>query len=85
MKNKEQIIQEIKQMLKRHGYIEDTFGNMKKTMPDSIRRYKFQNVSLRYESQVIHSDGSKSWVRIASGYYKSITITAEDRIRGLKR
>jgi len=82
-KQKEKKLILLKEVLAANGFEEDNYGNFKKTVKDNLYRYKFNKTSLRYESQVIHSDGSKCWVRLRSGYYKDLTVNELGKIVGL--
>lgn len=73
------------------GWELDSFGHFKKKLTRKrtgtleLYRYKIGKYSVRYETQVVYEDGKKSWVRIASGYYKNLTINAEGRLQGMVR
>ena len=73
-RQKEKLIHDIKELLTSTGWMEDNFGNFKKQDNDGLYRFKFQSTSLRLESQVIHSDNTKSWVRLKSAYIKDLSI-----------
>ncbi len=88
--------QQLKEWALRHGYSEDKYGNMVKTMPSAISghepkeyRLKFQDTSLRREVKVKHSatkysPASSEWVRLTSGYYKDLSIDKKDKLAGMK-
>lgn len=68
----------------RHGYERDPYGNYKKRRESGIRvRYKMNKNSVRYERRV-ESD-KPFWARIASGYYKKLSLTDDDKLKGMKR
>ncbi len=77
--------QEIRACLQAHGYEEDRFGHMKKTfpaaagVPEKTQRYKFGKQLLRREVLCRHADGTCSWVRLASTYYKNICVVKDAR------
>lgn len=67
------------------GWEEDRYGNLKKYRKESgdkktLWRYKFNDISFRYEYQYINSYGEKSWVRITGAYYKDVSIE-NDKIK----
>ena len=82
---------ELKAWLIEQGYQEDRFGHFKKTMPrkdggeKAVYRYKLNAYSARYETQCRHSDGSASWIRLRSGYYKNLSITEDGKLKGMTR
>jgi hypothetical protein len=85
-KKTQQIVDSIKEMLRSRGYTEDSHGHFKKsTNSGELYRYKFQATSLRKESQVRHSDGTKSWVRLSGNYYSKLSISEDNKICGMKR
>jgi len=67
------------------GYSKDKFGHYQKT-PDkgTVTRFKMQPNSVRYEKQAMIVDHNE-WIRLASGYYKSLRITKEGKLAGMKR
>lgn len=83
-KKRQNIIQEIKDLISSRGYKEDKYGNFQITKSNGdTYRYKFTKIGLRYESKCRHSDGTSSWVRHRSGYIKDIYITEDKRIGGM--
>ena len=74
------------------GYTKDEFGHYTRTTVnethlegDSVTtRFKLQSNSVRYEKQVKIVDHNE-WVRLASGYYKNLSITPEGKLAGMKR
>lgn len=82
-KQRELRTREIIEFLKSTGWEEDRYGNYTKFNTTSGGKYriKFQSISLRYESQCQHADGSKSWVKIRGGYVKDIKIV-EGKLTG---
>ena len=76
--------QELENWLISKGYTRDKFGHYQKTIGETIIRYKMQANSVRYEKQariVNHNE----WLRFVSGYYKSLSITLEGKLTGMKR
>jgi len=81
-----QLVETIKEKLKSCGYTEDSYGNFKKIdSKGELYRYKFQEISLRKETQVVHSDGTKSWVRLSGNYYSKLGISEDGKITGMRR
>lgn len=67
------------------GWVEDKYGNLKRTFTDKegkseLRRYKFNDISFRYEFQYVNSYGEKSWLKIRGAYYKDVSIV-DDKIK----
>lgn len=72
------------------GYKADAWGNLKKQFGDKLFRFKVGKLSVRYEVQTTieatqYSKAEKMWVRLKSGYLKDLSITEENKLRGLKR
>ena len=72
------------------GYTRDKFGHYIRTSVDvhleggSITtRFKMQANSVRYEKQVKIVDHNE-WMKLASGYYKNLSITPEGKLAGMK-
>ena len=78
-KQKFEKISFIKSVLKNKGWIEDRWGNFKRTVNGKDRRFKFQKTSLRYE----YKYGSK-WANMTSDYYKNVKIYEKDHIKGFQ-
>jgi hypothetical protein len=78
---KAKFIAELKNLLTKNGYQADTFGNFKQEFAGKLYRFKFGKSTLRYE--VKGSLGS--WVRLKSGYYGKLAITANEQIAGLTK
>jgi len=71
--------EELFNFLMSRGWVEDNYGNLKKTFTDKegkteLRRYKFNDISFRYEFQYVSPGGEKSWLRIRGAYYKDVSI-----------
>ena len=67
------------------GYKRDTFGHYQKISDKgTVTRFKMQPNSVRYEKRVMIVDHNE-WMKLASGYYKSLSITPEDKLAGMKR
>ncbi len=84
--NKLQLIEWAKQ----HGFTEDKFGHYQKSANGKEYRLKISNVAVRYEVKIHHdkteySPASSEWLRLQSGYFKDLSITAEGKLAGLKR
>lgn len=67
----------------------DRFGHfkMQRTTEDGTRRkyrMKLQKLSMRLEVLIEHQDGTRSWHRLMSGYYKNVNLTADGKVEGLK-
>lgn|SRR5574343_1686530 len=66
----------------------DNYGHLKLTKQNNgtnvLYRLKFQDLSLRYERQLIFSNGDKEWRNIRTVYYKDIKPVFEnDKIIGV--
>jgi len=83
-KQKARLIESIVSLLIKHGYELTKYGTyMKRDKSGSLVRYKFTKIGLRKESQLIHSDGTKSWVRINSDYIKDLSINESGKLVGM--
>jgi len=72
-------VEAVKNVLRNHGYNSDRHGNMIKVLTNGdIRRYKFQDISVRKELKPVkNSLGEKwvhGWIRTRSYYYKDVEI-----------
>ena len=77
--------QELENWLISKGYSKDKFGHYQKTSDKgTVTRFKMQRNSARYEKQT-EIVGKNEWLRLASGYYKSLSITPEGKLAGMKR
>ena len=83
--------EELENWLISKGYKRDKFGHYHKTVTnvhvrgDSVTtRFKMQANSVRYEKQVMIVDHNE-WMKLASGYYKNLSITPEGKLAGMKR
>ena len=72
------------------GYKRDKFGHYTRTVVHHhleggsiTTRFKMQPNSVRYEKQAMIVDHNE-WIRLASGYYKNISITSEGILTGMK-
>ena len=71
---------------KAHGWAEHRYGHFQRTTcmpegcPREVRTYrlKLSNIAVRYEVK-----SSAGWVRLRSGYYKNLTITADGKLAGM--
>jgi hypothetical protein len=62
------------------GWKLDRFGHLKKEQPGGTHRLKLSRIAARHE---IRTPGG--WTRIASGYYRNLTLTADGRLGGMTR
>jgi len=76
--------QELENWLISKGYSKDKFGHYQKTIQGTTVRYKMQPFSVRYERQAYIVDHNE-WLRLASGYYKNLSITPGGKLSGMKR
>ena len=77
--------EELETWLISKGYSKDKFGHYQKLINESeVARYKMQSNSVRYEKKA-HIVDHNEWLRLASGYYKSLSITPEGKLAGMKR
>lgn len=85
-KKTETIIAEIREFLKAEGWsMKPRSNHLYKEGPlGDEQRMNFQATSLRYESKVNHTDGTYTWVRLASNYYSKLSV-AGNKLVGLKR
>jgi uncharacterized protein (DUF1684 family) len=82
--------EELENWLISKGYSKDKFGHYQKTIGETDVRYKMQADSVRYEKRITfaatdYSPKQNEWLRLASGYYKSLSITPEGKLAGMKR
>ncbi len=73
---------QLESWLESHGYARDKFGHYQKTGLFTYR-FKMQATSVRYERKAQIVDHNE-WLRIKSGYYKDLSITADNKLAGLK-
>lgn len=73
---------ELESWLVNQGYTRDKFGHYQKTGLFTYR-FKLQDISVRYERKAQIVDHNE-WLRIRSGYYKDLSITADGKLAGLK-
>lgn len=76
---RDQLIAEIKDLLKSFGFEERRPGAFYKDYSGKLYRYLFKETSLRKEAQCIvpateYSKESKFWARVSSAYYKNLSI-----------
>ena len=77
--------EELENWLISKGYSKDKFEHYQKTSDKgTVTRFKMQANSVRYEKQVMIVDHNE-WMRLSSGYYKSLSITPEGKLAGMKR
>jgi len=77
--------QEFINWAKDRGYTQDKFGHLQKTLGSDYIRLKLSSTAVRYERQIIFSDGKHEWVRIYSGYFSKLSINSKNQLVGLKR
>lgn len=70
------------------GWVKDGYGHLQKESKGKQYRFKIQASSVRYEVKIHigetqYSKGQNEWVRIRSGYLKSLSITPEGKLHGL--
>ncbi len=88
MSKKNNIIQQqIKDLLKSKGWKEDNYGNYQKNENGQEYRFKFNDISIRYELKIRYagteySKPSSEWMRLKSGYFKDLSVS-EKGIKGL--
>lgn len=81
--------QQVIEWAKRHGWETDKYGHLTKTVGPQespvTYRLKLSNIAARKEHHIVHErddfSGYKppnTWMRVASGYYKDITIDDKD-------
>ena len=75
--------QDLETWLVGKGYLKDIYGHYQRTIGENAIRYKLQASSVRYEKKA-HIVDHNEWIRLASGYYKDLSITDEDKLRGMK-
>ena len=63
---------------KSNGWTEDRFGHLQKNNGTSRYRLKLSSIAARYEVKT-----SAGWLRLRSGYYKNINITADGKLGGM--
>jgi len=62
------------------GWELDRFGHLQKELPNETRRLKLSRIAARYEVKTQHG-----WVRLRSGYYKDLQVTADGKLAGMNR
>jgi hypothetical protein len=73
---------------KANGWSEDRYGHLQKTScvpegcPREVKTYrlKLSSIAARYEVKT-----SFGWVRLRSGYYKNLSISAGGKLAGMTR
>ena len=63
---------------KSNGWTEDRFGHLQKPNGTSRYRLKLSSIAARYEVKT-----SAGWLRLRSGYYKNLNITADGKLGGM--
>jgi len=74
---------------KSRSWKEDKYGHLQKTIGDRKYRFKIGSTAIRYEVQVHHastqySKAENEWMRLRSGYLKSLYIAENGKLSGLK-
>ena len=64
-----------------NGWELDRFGHLEKVEHEGLRHYrlKLSRIAARFETKTAHG-----WVRVRSGYYKDLSITADGKLAGMK-
>ena len=60
----------------KHGWGRDKWGHYRK----GEKRFKLSSTAVRYEVKA----GDAGWVRLRSGYFSKLSISADDKLSGLK-
>ena len=68
-KKNQKIIDVMITAIKSKGFVDDRYGNYKKTEDGREYRYKFNATSYRYEKKF-----GDSWMKLAGAYYKDVKI-----------
>ena len=77
--------EELENWLISKGYSKDKLSHYQKTSDKgTVTRFKMQANSARYERQANIVDHNE-WLRLASGYYKNLSITPEGKLAGMKK
>jgi hypothetical protein len=63
----------------RQGWKLDRWGHLKKEFDNGTHRLKLSRIAARHEITT-----PWGWARIASAYYKDLTITADGKLAGMK-
>ena len=84
--------EEFIQWLHKKGYKDERgWGRYRKESNNGrVYAFKVSKIAARYEAQVVYpkskySPRSVSWIRLASGYFKDLSINEKDQISGMKR
>lgn len=64
-----------------NGWELDRFGHLQKVEHEGLRHYRLKLSRIAVRSEVKSHAG---WVRVRSGYFKDLTITAGGKLAGLK-
>jgi hypothetical protein len=65
---------------RRNGWRLDRWGHLQKEFSNGKYRLKLSRIAARQEISTPHG-----WVRIASGYYKNLSITGDGKLAGMTR
>ena len=76
---------QIVEWAERHGWRQDKYGHMQKTIGDREYRLKLQDTSLRREVKIKfekqeYSPARSEWMRIGGGYYKDAHLMPDDKL-----
>ena len=63
----------------RNGWKLDRWGHLKKEFDNGTHRLKLSRIAVRHEAHTPFG-----YARLASGYYKDLSITADGKLAGLK-
>jgi hypothetical protein len=64
----------------RNGWKLDRWGHLKKEFDNGTHRLKLSRIAVRHEITT-----PWGWARVASAYYKNLSITAGDQLAGMNR
>jgi hypothetical protein len=64
----------------RNGWTLDRWGHLKKEFDNGTHRIKLSRIAARHEISTPFG-----WARLASGYFKSLSINADDKLAGMNR
>ena len=63
----------------RNGWKLDRWGHLKKEFDNGTHRLRLSRIAARHELSTPFG-----WCRVASGYYKDLSITADGKLAGMK-
>jgi len=77
-------LEDFKKWALSHGWKEDRYGHLQKTIGEKEYRFHLSPTSVRDEVKTHFADGGNDWTRLRSNYLKNLFITAEGKLSGLK-